>query len=112
MKDMTTIPSYTEGKSNGSKNIGTEPTLPDNLASVDVAAPSSGITSKYWVELVAYPSGSARSLWLFVNNTWVRLDNPNSNISDVVQRAFLNTGSNVRVWYDAGKIVGLVVEGN
>ncbi|MCP4975934.1 MAG: S8 family serine peptidase, partial [Maribacter sp.] len=49
---------------------------------------SSGIATKYWLELLAYPPGSARSLWLLVNNSWKSLDNPNASTSDVVQRAF------------------------
>jgi hypothetical protein len=77
-----------------------------------VAAVTSGVATKYWIELVAYPPGSARSLWLYVNNAWKSLDNPSASIQDVVQRAFLGTGSNVRVWYDNGAIVGLVVEGS
>ncbi len=89
-------------------------TPPSDLqaAAFDVAAVTSGVATKYWIELVAYPPGSARSLWLYVNNAWKRLDNPGASIQDVVQRAFLGTGSNVRVWYDNGGIVGLVVEGS
>ncbi len=91
---------------------GTRPDLMSNIAAVDVAAVQSGIATKYWLELLAYPPGSARSLWLLVNNSWKSLDNPNASTSDVVQRAFLGTGSNVRVWFDGNKIVGLVVEGS
>ena len=87
-------------------------TSPTAAAAVDLAAVTSGVASQYWIELVAYPPGSARSLWLFVNSSWKRLDNPSASIQDVVQRAFLGTGSNVRVWYNNGTIVGLVVEGS
>ncbi len=90
----------------------TRPPSDLQVASVGVAAVTSGIATRYWIELVAYPPGSARSLWLYVNNIWNRLDNPSASIQDVVQRALLGTGSNVRVWYDNGKIVGLVVEGS
>lgn len=72
---------------------------------------TSGLASQYWIELVAYPAESARSLWLLVNNSWKQLDNPSASIQDAVQRAFLGSGSNVRVWYNNGFIVGLVVEG-
>ncbi len=90
----------------------TSPPSDLQAAAVGVAAVTSGVATKYWIELVAYPPGSARSLWLYVNNAWKRLDNPSASIQDVVQRAFLGTGSNVRVWYDNGTIVGLVVEGS
>ncbi len=101
-----------EGVPNESSIIGTQPNLASNLASATLTAVTSGIATKYWLELVAYPKGSARSLWLLVGGSWKRFDNPNSTISDVVQRAFIGTGSNVRVWYNGNTIVGLVVEGN
>jgi hypothetical protein len=80
-------------------------------AQVQVAAVASGVATQYWIELVAYPPGSARSLWLLVGGSWKRLDNPSASIQDTVQQAFLGSGSNVRVWYDGEPIVGLVVEG-
>ncbi len=80
-------------------------------ASADIAAVTSGVATQYWIELVAYPPGSARSLWLLVGGSWKKLDNPSASIQDTVQRAFLGSGSNVRVWHDNGNIVGLVVEG-
>ncbi len=77
------------------------------------AAPAvqTGVATKYWLELVAYPPGSARSLWLYVGNAWRHLDNPNEGIQLSVQDAFAN-GSNrleVAVWYSGDVIVGLVV---
>lgn len=92
--------------------IGTQPNLTGNLASANLAAVNNGVATKYWLELVAYPKGSAKSLWLFVGGSWKRYDDPSSSISDLVQSAFLGTGSNVRVWYNGNVIVGLVVEGN
>jgi subtilisin family serine protease len=85
---------------------------PDLKAAVPKQQIKSGTAAKYWIELVAYPPGSDRSLWLYVNSAWKRLDNPSASIQDAVQRAFLGTGSNVQVWYDNGVIVGLVVEGS
>jgi len=73
-----------------------------------LAAVQSGIATQYWVELIAYPPGSARSLWLLVNNVWKRLDNSAAHLEDMVQRGFLG-GSTVRVWFDGEIIVGLVV---
>lgn len=73
-----------------------------------IAAVQSGIATQYWVELLAYPPGTARSLWLLVNNVWKRYDNSPAHWEDMVQRAFIG-GSTVRVWFDGEVIVGLVV---
>ena len=72
---------------------------------------SSGVATKYWLELKAYPPGSARSLWLFVANKWRHLDNPNVGMQDSVQEAFCTCPDRleVRVWYSNSAIVGLVV---
>jgi hypothetical protein len=76
-----------------------------------VAAVVAGIATQYWNECVAYPPGDTASLWLFVDNSWRNHDNPSASTQDMVQRAFLGTGSTVRVWYDGAKVVGLVVSG-
>jgi hypothetical protein len=70
-----------------------------------------GVATKYWLELLAYPPGSARSLWLFVGNAWRRLDNPNEGMQLSVQDAFANASNRleVAVWYTGEVIVGLVV---
>lgn len=75
------------------------------------AVVQTGIATKYWLELVAYPPGSARSLWLFVDNTWRHLDNPNDGTQISVQAAFCNCPDRleVAVWYSNDVIVGLVV---
>ena len=88
----------------------TSPIHAANVA-IDIAV-QTGIASKYWTELIAYPPGSARSLWLQVDGSWKRFDNPPASMSELVQEAFLGTGSNVRVWFNGAIIVGLVVEGN
>jgi len=74
-------------------------------------AVSTGVASKYWLELVAYPPGSARSLWLFVGGAWRHLDNPSDGIQSSVQAAFCNCPDKleVAVWYSGDIIVGLVV---
>lgn len=92
--------------------IGNRPDLKQAIALVKRTPTLSGIATMYWLELVAYPKGSARSLWLLVNNSWRRYDNPSVNISNVTQEAFLGTDSKVRVWYSGNTVVGLVVEGN
>jgi hypothetical protein len=76
-----------------------------------LAAVQAGIATQYWDECVALPAGSTASLWLFVDNGWRAHDNPSASTKDMVQRAFLGTGSTVRVWYDGAIVVGLVVSG-
>lgn len=72
---------------------------------------ASGVATQYWLELVAYPPGSARSLWLFVDNQWRHLDDPNDGTQNSVQAAFCNCPDRleVAVWYLDDVIVGLVV---
>lgn len=95
------------------QRIGNRPNLKDAIVKITPNVISSGYASKYWLELEAYPASSDRSLWLYVNNGWRRLDNPNVVSSDTVQRAFLGSGSKVKVWYNSSNIiVGLIVEGN
>ena len=53
-------------------------TAPEVLKGVDerhkaftaAATVQIGVATQYWLELVAYPPGSARSLWLLVGNAW------------------------------------------
>jgi hypothetical protein len=62
---------------------------------------TTGIASRYWLELVSLPTGANNRLWLFVNNTWTVLFNTSDGLQESVQNAF-NAGSNleVEVWYD------------
>jgi hypothetical protein len=72
---------------------------------------TTGIASKYWLELVSLPPGNNNRLWLFVNNTWTHLAHTPEGLRESVQNAF-NAGSNleVEVWFDNTQtIVGLVV---
>ena len=88
-------------------------TSPATVAAADaVAAVQVGLATQYWDECLAYPPGDTASLWLLVDGSWRAHDNAKAVTRDIVQRAFLGTGSNVRVWYDGAKIVGLVVEGS
>ncbi|MGZ5482321.1 MAG: hypothetical protein ACXWID_10085 [Pyrinomonadaceae bacterium] len=82
-----------------------------NKAFLAAASLETGIATKYWLELVAYPPGSARSLWLLLNNVWRHLDNPNVGTQDSVQAAFCNCPDRleVAVWATGDVIVGLVV---
>lgn len=74
-------------------------------------AVTSGLATKYWLELKQYPPGSARSLWLFVDNRWRHLDDPNDSQESLVQQAFCQCRDllEVKVWYNGDIIVGLVV---
>ena len=74
-------------------------------------APASGIAADYWLELKAYPPGSARSLWLRVDGAWRHLDDPDVGTQDSVQAAFCNCPDRleVMVWYSGNVIAGLVV---
>lgn len=82
------------------------------IAALQIAAAvQSGVATKFWLELVAYPPGSARSLWLLVGGQWRHLDNPSPSIESSVQSAFCNCPDKleVAVWYQNDVIVGLVV---
>lgn len=97
----------------GGRAATTTPTAgqPMRAATPDaVAAVTSAIATQYWMELVPIPSGPMR-LWLFADNGWRALTNPTAIQCDMVQRAFLGSGSTVQVWYDGGTVVGLVVSG-
>lgn len=72
---------------------------------------TTGIASKYWLELISLPAGNNNRLWLLVGGTWTNLPNTSAGLQASVQNAF-NTGSSlqVAVWYDASNtIIGLVV---
>jgi len=87
---------------------------PDIRAAVTHLAPvplQVGIATQYWDECLAYPPGSRASLWLFVDNAWRSHDNASQATRDMVQRAFLASGSSVRVWYQGDTVVGIVVSG-
>jgi uncharacterized SAM-dependent methyltransferase len=85
--------------------------LSEDLVKLAAVATTSGIASKYWLELISLPAGNNNRLWLFVGSTWTHLANASVGVQASVQNAF-NAGSNlqVAVWYDATQtIIGLVV---
>jgi hypothetical protein len=94
------------------QRIGNRPDIRSAIAALAPAVVSQGLATQYWHECLAYPAGDTASLWLLVGNAWKRLDKPNPSILDLVQRAFLGTDSQVRVWFTGEQIVGLVVEGS
>lgn len=93
---------------------GMMPGMPTGIAAggIQPAVVASGVATQYWDEAIALPTGSPNQLWLFVDGGWRYLTNPSAATRDLVQRAFLGTASSVRVWYDGGKVVGLVISGS
>lgn len=102
---------------NNSSEPGTSPEdLPNNPEGQKEVKPREeavevGIAIRYWLELIPYPAGSARSLWLFVNDEWRHLDNPNTGTQIAVQDAFCKCSERleVQVWYSGDTIKGLLV---
>lgn len=90
---------------------GTSPLEAMAGASEQAPAVTAGIATQYWSELVPIPAGTAR-LWFLVDDGWRSMSNPSQTVQDLVQRAFLGADSAVRVWYDGGAVVGLVVSGS
>jgi hypothetical protein len=84
----------------------------EDVLKASALAVSSGVASKYWLELISLPAGNNNRLWLLVAGTWTHLANSSVGIQASVQNAF-NAGSNlqVAVWWDTSNnnIVGLVV---
>jgi hypothetical protein len=111
MVQSVTSPSAQLVQASMARDVRTRPDVAARAAAAEVAAVTSGNATRYWDELVPYPPGNPHRLWFYVNNSWKYLDNPNQGIKDMVQRAFLGSGSNVIVWYDDSVVVGLVVEG-
>jgi len=94
------------------QRIGNRPDIRGAIALLVQTAVQSGIATQYWDEEVAYPPGTASSLWLYVNNDWRKRDTSSPHDRTMVQRAFQNSGNQVRVWYQGTEIVGLVVNGS
>jgi hypothetical protein len=92
------------------QRIGNRPDIRGAIAHLVASGIQSGIASQYWDELVAYPPGSAASLWLLVDNAWRKRDSASSTDRLLALRAFLKPGNRVRVWYQGTEIIGLVVE--
>jgi len=73
-----------------------------------------GVATDYWLELVAYPKGTARSLWLKVDGRWCHHHNPDEGTQNAVIQAFNQLDKHeVMVWYhrhgNHGAVVGMVV---
>lgn len=92
------------------------PCAPEDQKAVEPSrvAVKTGISTRYWLELMPYPAGSARSLWLFVNDDWRHLDDPDQGTQVSVQDAFCRCSERleVLVWYSEDTIEGLVVKAN
>jgi hypothetical protein len=94
------------------QRIGNRPDIRAAISHLTTSGVQSGIASQYWNELVAYPPGSAGSLWLYVDSNWRKRDSASPSDRLMTLRAFLKAGQRVRVWYQGTDIVGLVVEGS
>lgn len=94
-----------------SQRIGNRPDIKDAMSQIAPAV-TIGVATRYWDESVAYPLGSNPKIWLLVDKSWKQLENPSQGVKDMVQRAFLGSGSSVRVWYTGSSVVGLAVEGS
>ena len=68
-------------------------------STVDAQAIVSGIATKYWDVVTPFP-GQPSILYLFINNNWRQLVNPNQVTHDEVQQAFAY-GQQVIGVYDA-----------
>ncbi|GJM34464.1 MAG: hypothetical protein DHS20C18_34650 [Saprospiraceae bacterium] len=86
-------------------------TVPQGLArsAQALAAAKMEIATDCWLELVAYPAGTARSLWLKTASGWKNHDDPTPNVEAAVMEACKNDNYEIRVWFDGSKVVGLVV---
>jgi hypothetical protein len=93
------------------QRIGNRPDIRAAIAKLAADTVESGIATSFWDEELAYPAGTAASLWLLVNGAWRRRDTASAHQRTMVQRAFAATGGEVRVWYQGEEIVGLVVAG-
>lgn len=115
---MTEIPSETDNPSDNPSESVTAPKelpgAPEDRKAVESrgAAAKTGIATQYWLELIPYPAGSARSLWLFVNDDWRHLDNPDLGTQVSVQDAFCRCSERLEilVWYSEDTIEGLIVK--
>lgn len=80
-------------------------------AAAAMPAVKSGSATDYWLELAAYPPGTARSLWLKVDNKWVHQDDPSETVERAVTMAFAHSDKfEVLVWHSGDNIVGLVAK--
>jgi hypothetical protein len=90
------------------------PSAPESQVAVETRAEAAetGLAIKYWLELIPYPPGSVRSLWLFVDNDWKHLDDPDLGTQISVQDAFCRCSERleVLVWYSGDTIRGLLVK--
>lgn len=94
-------------------------TIPEDYVSKDETNPQTekankGMATDYWLELVAYPTGAAKSLWLRVDGCWCHHHHPDEGTQKAVLEAFTNSDKHqIQVWYRQhrkhGVVVGLVV---
>lgn len=111
---MADIPSETDNSSESVTSPKEQPSVPESQNAVEPHAETveTGLAIKYWLELVPYPPGSTRSLWLFVDGDWRHLDNPDLGTQISVQDAFCKCSERLEVlaWYSGDTIQGLLVK--
>jgi hypothetical protein len=86
------------------------PSKDERLAALVETPVETGVAEKYWLELKQYYPCMARSLWLYVNDAWRHLDDPDLGTQISVQDVFCQCPERleVAVWYRGPVIVGLV----
>jgi hypothetical protein len=94
------------------QRIGNRPDIQALIAHLVPTGVQAGVATQYWDEAVPYPARAGSRLWLLVDGNWSVLSNPDGITRDLVQRAFLGTDQEVRVWHQDGTVVGLVVTGS
>ena len=80
------------------------PNNPESQKEIEPETVETGIATRYWLELIPYPEGSTRSLWLFVNDEWRHLDNPDPSTQIAVQDAFCKCSGMVLWRHDSGTV--------
>ena len=76
-----------------------------------IAAVQSGVATQYWDQCLAIRQ-AARPVSGYSSTARGAPTTTRRATKDIVQRAFLGTGSVVRVWYSGASVVGLVVSGS
>jgi hypothetical protein len=77
-------------------------------AAVDVQAVTSGIATKFWDVVTPLP-GQPSILYLFINNGWRRLVNPNAVTHDEVQEAFAFGQQVIGIYESTNDVIQAVI---
>jgi hypothetical protein len=77
-------------------------------SAVDNQAVTSGIATKFWDVVTALP-GQPSILYLFINNGWRRLVNPNAVTHDAVQEAFAFGQQVIGIYESTNDVIQAVI---